>query len=156
MQILSAALHQENKLATPPSWQQSLAPVQHCNNYRISILKGHHQVTFSNVCTWEKKDKSTEPDVRGRKHRSNDAPHLKRWDSLIWLTASWTRVRFKSRSRTDDTADRQSSAILCSVGPELGRSGRERLSRVAVKRPVPPVDTRGRVSASFAQIPATI
>lgn len=39
---------------TPPSWQQSLAPMQHCNNYWISILKGHHQDTFGKVCRLEK------------------------------------------------------------------------------------------------------
>ena len=50
---------------------------------------------------------------------------VNRWDSFIWLSAYWTRVRCtESRSRSDYTADREASAMLCSVEPEP--SGPER------------------------------
>lgn len=45
----------------------------------------------------------------------------------------------------------KSNAILCSVELELGRSGRRKFFDIAVKLPLPSLDTRGRVPASSVQ-----
>lgn len=52
---------------------------------------------------------------------------VNRWDSFIWLTAYWTRVRCtESRSWSDYTADREAKAMLCSVELDPKWAGAER------------------------------
>lgn len=64
-------------------------------------------------------------ELQGRWLNLDKQTKVNRWDSFVWLTAYWTRVRCtESRSWSDYTADREAKAMLCSV--ELDPNGPER------------------------------
>lgn len=155
---------------TPPSSQQSLAPMQHCNNYRISNLKGHHQDTFRKVCALEKGQNAEFERVYnhewgGRKHvrammiksrQAEQGEQVRVWFGS--LRVGHGSDAFESRSRSDYTADRKSNAILCSLEPELGRSGRRKFSQCCWEAPGTTPGHKGARSSFFSSegLPATI
>lgn len=143
---------------TPPCWQQSLAPMQRCNNYWISILKGHHQDTFSNVCRLEKglKTPGFKSTCMWGKENMWQQWWLKKVEQVRefdWAHCELDtgQVRLKAGHGPITPQTEKPNAILCSVGPELVCSGRKKFSDIAVNITLPLVSTRGRLSACLVQ-----
>lgn len=101
---------------THPCWQQSLAPMQRCNNYWISILKGHHQDTLRKVWRLEKGWVLKAHACEGKKTCSGNDDERKTggttWvtGEMVWfgsLRVGHGSGALKSMSRTDYTTDRK-------------------------------------------------